>query len=87
MTEEYYKRIEASFNEGLLFAVQATTGKMIEILQQHNSGIAPAAKQQLVAAFELAAKRMLVKRGIMPYSYDVISGKVENVELDFTLRL
>lgn len=66
---------EAAYNEGILIAVQETRAKMIEIIQQHNGGITPAAKQQLVAAVELAAKRILVKRGILPYSYDVIRAR------------
>lgn len=73
--------LEAAYNEGILIAVKETRAKMIEIIQQHNGGITPAAKQQLVAAVELAAKWMLIKRGILPYSYDIISGKVKIEEI------
>lgn len=86
MTGEEYKRLEAQFNEGILFGVQAATGKMIELLRLNPSWTTPRGLTQATARFKISARNMLAKRGIVPTSFEVIRG-AEDVPLDFDVRI
>jgi hypothetical protein len=44
-------------------------------------------KTIVTAKIKQKAERILQKRGLMPYSYDVLTGKAEKVELDFNLKV
>lgn len=82
---EMMRKFESGFNEGVLWAVQMTTSKMIRLLNQHNTWMLKPDRDQAVAMFKMAARSILEKRKIVPTSYQVMMGKAEDVELDFNM--
>ena len=85
MEKRNISEFESGFNEGVLWAVQITTSKMIRLLRNHNAWMLKPDREQAIACFKLAAESILMQRKLIPSSYDVLRGKAEKVELDFNM--
>ena len=85
MTQTEIDKFASGYNEGFMYAVQLMAGEAIRTI--HNQPrILGVDKKIVTAKIKQKAATILKKRGLIPYSYDVLTGKAENVELDFTLQ-
>lgn len=77
---------ESGYREGFFFAAQALASRVIRIIHQHQSWMLDPEKKQAIAEIKLTTKNLLKKRGIIPTSYEVITGKAEDVPVDFNMN-
>lgn len=85
MTQTEIDKFTSGYNEGFMYAVQLMAGEAIRTI--HNQPrILGVDKTIVTAKIKQKAATILNKRGLMPYSYDVLTGKAEKVELDFNLK-
>lgn len=87
MTEQELQKFESGYNEGIIYAVQVTASEIIRIINTHRSWMLEPHRVAAEAHIKMAAKRILQKRGLMPYEYDVITGKADNMNLDFNMKI
>lgn len=86
MTQTEIDKFTSGYNEGTMYGVQLATSEILRVLNNHTSWMLPADRRSATNAIMMAAERVLQKRGLAPYSHDVLTGKAERVTLDFTLR-
>ena len=85
MTQTEIDKFASGYNEGFMYAVQLMAGEAIRTI--HNQPrILGVDKTIVTAKIKQKAATILKKRGLMPYSHDVLTGKAEKVELDFNLK-
>ena len=85
MTQEEIDKFNSGYNEGFLYAVQLMAGEAIRTI--HNQPrILGVDKTIVTAKIKQKAATVLKKRGLMPYTYEVLTGKADKVELDFNLK-
>jgi len=77
---------ESGYNEGFFFAAQAVASMAIRLINNHPSWMLDPSRKQAIAEIKLATKHILNKRGLIPTSYEVITGKAEDVPVDFDLK-
>lgn len=87
MTKEEMQKYESGFNEGLMYGVQLTVSEILRIINNHPTWLLKPDKISAEAHFKMAAKHILQRRGLLPYEYDIMTGKAEPVELDFNMRM
>jgi hypothetical protein len=86
MTQEEMQLFDRGHNQGVFYGVQLATSEILRVLDSHERWMLPTDRRQAYAAIKMEAERILQKRGLMPYSYDVLMGKAEKVELDFNMK-
>lgn len=86
MTEQEFQKYNSGYNEGFFFAAQALASRILRLIDNHPSWMLEPDKRQAKAEIKLVTKYLLQKRRIIPTSYDVITGKAENVEINFNTQ-
>lgn len=86
MTNEEITKFESGYNEGFFFAAQAVASVVLRLIDNHPSWMLELSRKQAKAEIKLATKHILQKRGIIPSSYQVMTGKAEDVPVDFNLQ-
>jgi hypothetical protein len=81
-TDKFY----SGYNEGFLFAAQAVASAMLRLISNHPSWMLESSRRQAVAEIKLATRHILHRRGLIPSSYDVMTGKAEDVPVDFNIQ-
>lgn len=87
MTEEEIKLFDRGYNEGFFQAAQYVASEILRTVESRNDLLLPTHKRQLVALIKMDTKRILKKKQLVPYDYDVIIGKQEPVNIDFNCYL
>lgn len=83
---EAFRQYEVAYNEGILFAAQAIASRVIRLMNNGNIKMLPTDRVAATAWVRSTAMRFLEGRGIIPTSYDVMTGKAEEVVLDFNMN-
>ena len=83
--EEKIAAFDSGYNEGFFFAAQAVASRVLRLICNHPSWMLDPDRKAAIAEIKMTTKYCLQKRGIIPYSYDVITGKAEDVPIDFNL--
>lgn len=83
MTQEEMQKYESGFNEGVLFATQAVTSLILRTINQNSSWMLPGDRTRANAMIQLTARNFLQKRKLVPSTYAIMRGEVEDVKLDF----
>lgn len=86
MNNEIFTTFESGYNEGFFFAAQAVASVVLRLIDNHPSWMLESSRKQAKAEIKLATKHILQKRGIIPSSYQVMTGKAEDVPVDFNLQ-
>lgn len=77
---------ESGYNEGFFFAAQAVASEVLRLIYNHPSWMLESSRKQAVAEIKLATKYILVKRRLIPTTYQVMTGQAEEVPVDFNLQ-
>ena len=85
-SKEKFEVFENGYKEGYLMAAQQVVSTVIRLINNHPSWMLKPEREQAKAEIKLATKHLLAKRGVIPYSHDVITGKAEEVPLDFEMK-
>ena len=86
MTNDEITKFESGYNEGFFYAAQAVASAVLRLIDNHPRWMLDPDRRQAKAEIKLATKHILQKRGLIPYSYDVMMGKAEDVPVDFNLQ-
>lgn len=86
MTNDEITKFESGYNEGFFYAAQAVASAVLRLIDNHPSWMLNTARIQSKAMIKIETKRILHKRGLIPSSYDVMTGKAEDVPVDFNLQ-
>lgn len=86
MTEQEIQKYNSGYNEGFFFAAQALASRILRLIDNHPSWMLDPERRQAIAEIKLVTKNLLRKKCLIPTSYDVITGKAENVEVDFNTQ-
>lgn len=80
MTEGERQKFESGYNEGYWMGIGDAMKMALEVIKTASSNhILDSSKTYLTATLELKVKSALQKKKLLPYSYDVITGKAEDV--------
>lgn len=82
---EDMKKFESGYNEGFFYAAQVVASNVLRLIDQHPSWMLEPSRRQAKAEIRLATKNILQKKGLIPSSYAVMTGKAEDVPVDFNL--
>lgn len=85
MTKEEMQKYESGFNEGVLFAAQATASLILRTINQNGFLMTPGDRTRANATIRLAVRHFLQKRKLIPSTYAVMRGEAEDVKLDFNM--
>lgn len=85
--KEHFEVYENGYREGFFMAAQQLASTVLRLINNHPSWMLDPERRAAIAEVKLATKHLLVRRGIIPSSYDVIMGKAEEVKLDFDMKL
>lgn len=86
MNKEDMQKFESGYNEGFFFAAQAVASVVLRLIDNHPSWMLDPERRQAKAEIKLATKHILEKRGVIPTSYQVMTGRAEDVPVDFNLQ-
>lgn len=86
MMNDIQRRLDAAYNEGVLYAVQAMASEALRHIRWRED-LLNSDRAILNANIQTSAKRILRKRGLLPNPNDVAQGLVDDVELDFNMRI
>lgn len=84
--KEHFEVYENGYREGYFMAAQQLASTVLRLINNHPSWMLDPERRAATAEVKLATKHLLVRRGIIPSSYDVIMGKAEEVKLDFDMK-
>lgn len=84
--KEHFEVYENGYREGFFMAAQQLASTVLRLINNHPSWMLDPERRAAIAEVKLATKHLLVRRGIIPSSYDVIMGKAEEVKLDFDIK-
>lgn len=84
--KEHFEVYENGYREGFFMAAQQLASTVLRLINNHPSWMLDPERRAAIAEVKLATKHLLVRRGIIPSSYDVIMGKAEEVKLDFDMK-
>ncbi|MBO4661239.1 MAG: hypothetical protein J5630_00860 [Bacteroidaceae bacterium] len=84
--KEHFEVYENGYREGYFIAAQQLASTVLRLINNHPSWMLDPERRAAIAEVKLATKHLLVRRGIIPSSYDVIMGKAEEVKLDFDMK-
>ena len=85
--KEYFEVYENGYKEGYFQAAQAVASVILRLIDNHPSWMLKPEREQAKALIKLATKHVLQNRGIIPYSYDVLMGKAEEVPVNFDMKV
>lgn len=85
-TKEHFEVYENGYREGYFIAAQQVASTVLRLINNHPSWMLDPERRAAIAEVKLATKHLLVRRGIIPNSYDVIRGKAEEVKVDFDMK-
>lgn len=85
--KEHFEVYENGYREGFFMAAQQLASTVLRLINNHPSWMLDPERRSAIAEVKLATKHLLVRRGIIPSSYDVIMGKAEEVKLDFDMKV
>jgi len=85
-TKEHFEVYESGYREGYFIAAQQLASTVLRLINNHPSWMLDPERRAAIAEVKLATKHLLVRRGIIPSSYDVIMGKAEEVPVDFDMQ-
>lgn len=85
-TKEHFEVYESGYREGYFMAAQQVASTVLRLINNHPSWMLEPERRAAIAEVKLATKHLLVRRGIIPSSYDVIMGKAEDVPVDFNMQ-
>lgn len=85
--KEHFEVYENGYREGYFQAAQAVASVVLRLIDNHQSWMLKPEREQSRASIKLATKHVLQKRGIIPFSYDVITGKAEDVPVNFDMKV
>lgn len=85
-TKEHFEVYENGYREGYFIAAQQVASTVLRLINNHPSWMLDPERRAAIAEVKLATKHLLVRRGIIPSSYDVIRGKAEEVKVDFDMK-
>lgn len=83
MTQHDMNLFNEGYNEGFKYAVQLMASKSLRIIDARP--IDETDKEILSQTIKLQAKWLLQERVLVPYDYEVLTGKAKPVELNFDL--
>ena len=78
--KEHFEVYENGYREGFYMAAQQLASTVLRLINNHPSWMLDPERRAAIAEVKLATKHLLVRRGIIPSSYDVIMGKAEEVK-------
>ncbi len=84
-TKEKFEAFDSGYKEGYFMAAQQVASKILRLIDQNQSWMLEQERRYAKASIKLATKTLLQKRGIIPYTHDVITGKAVDVPLDFNM--
>lgn len=84
--DEKITTFDAGYNEGFFFAAQAVASTVLRLINNHPSWMLEPKRREAVAEIKLATKHILNKRGLIPSSYQVMTGQAEEVPVDFNFQ-
>lgn len=84
--KEHFEVYENGYRDGYFMAAQQLASTVLHLINNHPSWMLDPERRAAIAEIKLATKHLLVRRGIIPSSYDVIRGKAEEVKLDFDMK-
>lgn len=84
--KEIFEHFDSGYKEGYFQAAQEVASVVLRLIENHPSWMLDPERRAAIAEVKLATKHLLVRRGIIPSSYDVIMGKAEEVKLDFDMK-
>ena len=85
--KEHFEVYENGYKEGYFMAAQQVASVVLRLIDNHPSWMLKPEREQAKASIKLATKHLLSKRGIIPYSHDVITGKAEDITVDFDMKV
>ena len=85
-TSDKIQAFDSGYNEGFFFAAQAVASRILRLIDNHPSWMLEPSRRQAKAEIKLITKHILQKRGIIPSSYQVMTGVAEDVPVDFNLQ-
>lgn len=85
-SKEKFETFENGYKEGYFMAAQQVASVVLRLIDNHPSWMLKAEREQAKTSIKLATKHLLSKHGIIPYSHDVITGKAEDVPVDFNMK-
>lgn len=86
MNEELLQKFTSGYNEGMFYAVQLMASEAIRIVHSAST-VTPKDREVLALRMQMRAKEILKRRGLIPYDYDVLTGKKDAVQLDFNMMI
>ena len=86
-SKEHFEVYENGYREGYFIAAQQLASTVLRLINNHPTWMLDPERRAAIAEVKLATKHLLVRRGIIPSSYDVIMGKAEEVKLDFDMKV
>lgn len=84
--EEKFETFENGYKEGYFMAAQQVASVVLRLIDDQPSWMLKTDREHAKASIKLATKHLLCKRGIIPYSYDVLIGKAQDVPVDFNMK-
>jgi hypothetical protein len=85
--KEHFEVYENGYKEGYFMAAQQVASVVLRLIDNHPSWMLDPSRRVAKAEIKLATRHMLSKRGIIPYAHDVITGKAEEVTVDFDMKV
>lgn len=86
MNAEQIKIYDSGYNEGFFRAIEVLASMHLRTISNHHTMLLECDKRVLSAELRLTAKRILQKRGLVPWDHDVTTGKKEPVNINFDVK-
>lgn len=85
--KEKFEAFDNGYKEGYFQAAQEVASVVLRLIDNHPSWMLDPSRRVAKAEIKLATRHLLSKRGIIPYAHDVITGKAEEVTVDFDMKV
>lgn len=79
-------KFDSGYNEGFFFAAQVVASAVLRLINNHPSWMLEPSRRQANAEIKLLTRRILHRRGLVPSTHQVITGKAEEVPIDFNIQ-
>lgn len=84
--KEHFEVFDNGYKEGYFMAAQQVASVILRLIDNHPSWMLKPEREQAKASIKLATKHLLHRRGIVPWPHDVLTGKAEDVHVNFDMR-
>ena len=84
-SKEKFETFDNGYKEGYLMAAQQVASKVLRLIDDNPSWMLKTDRERAKTHIKLSTKYLLQHRGIIPYTYDVLTGKKDDVPLDFNI--